>query len=277
MTLSMNTKCLGSALWSIFWQPDIETNLVSPWLSSISYVLKPVLESRNLGQLAKVFAYRRPRIASWWIGIFLLGDFTILDRIARYLETLEERCGVQFSSMALPDTTVAAWTGSPQSFLDDESPNPYTHLDQPISRSDVLRHRYNFRLQDDSSRPLAWRPFGHVARELIEPDLWPWLERGCVREYVYWVWWIKTSKGLVQDVQLGFRRDTGRFVADVPDHVGTLLRGRGRIAASEVIRLGPSRDSTLRMLNFCMLDVRGGRDACLLGVPATPTHPWLKY
>lgn len=41
MTLCMNTKCLGSALWSIFWQPDIETNLVSPWLSSISHVLNP--------------------------------------------------------------------------------------------------------------------------------------------------------------------------------------------------------------------------------------------
>ncbi|GAB1312317.1 hypothetical protein MFIFM68171_02527 [Madurella fahalii] len=132
MTLSMNTKCLGSALWSIFWQPDIETNLVSPWLSSISYVLKPVLESRNLGQLAKVFACCRPRIASWWLGIFLLGDFTILDWITRYLETLEERWG--FGPMSLPDSTVAAWTGSPQSFLDDESPSPYTHPDELISR-----------------------------------------------------------------------------------------------------------------------------------------------
>ncbi|KAK4038466.1 hypothetical protein C8A01DRAFT_47926 [Parachaetomium inaequale] len=191
----MNTKCLGSALWSIF-------------CSSIPYVLKPVLESCNLGQLAKVF----------------------------------ERWG--FGSMTLPDSTVAAWTG------------PYMYLNKPISRSD-----------DDSSRPLSWRPFGYVARELVELHLWPWLERGCMREYVYWVWWIKTSKGLVRDIQLGFRRDTGRFVPDVPDHV----------SANDVIRLGPSRDSTLRMLNFCMLDVRSSRDTCLLGVPATASHPWLKY
>jgi len=60
----------------------------------------------------KVFACRRPRIASWWLGIFLLGDFTILDQITRYLETLEER-GVDFGSTALPDTIVAVWTGSP--------------------------------------------------------------------------------------------------------------------------------------------------------------------
>ncbi|KAK0733051.1 hypothetical protein B0T26DRAFT_736122 [Lasiosphaeria miniovina] len=127
--------------------------------------------------------------------------------------------------MSLPDTTVAAWTGSPQSFLDDSSSSPYMCSDEPISRSNVLRHRHNFRLQDESSRPLSWRPFGYV-------------------------WWIKTTKGLVQDVQLGFRNDTGRFIPNVPDHLGT-LHGHGRIAASEVIRLEASRDSTVRMLNFC--------------------------
>lgn len=73
--------------------------------------------------------------------------------------------------------------------------------------------------------------YGHVSRELIEPDLWPWLDRGHVREYVHWVWWGKRS---VQDVQLGFRKDTGRFVPDVPDDLGT-LRGRGRISTNEVI------------------------------------------
>ncbi|KAK4149441.1 hypothetical protein C8A00DRAFT_46941 [Chaetomidium leptoderma] len=144
--------------------------------------------------------------------------------------------------MPLPDSTVAAWTGSPQSFLDDESPSPYTHPNEPISRSDVLRHRHNFRLQDNSYRTLSWRPFGHAARELVQPDLSPWLERGHVQ----------TSKGLTR----------GDFVPDVPDHLGT-LRGRGRISANEMIRLGPSRDSTVRMLNFCMQDVRGS----LLGRP----------
>lgn len=78
------------------------------------------------------------------------------------------------------------------------------------------------------------------------------------------------------DVQLGFRKDTGRFVPDVPDDLGT-LRGRGRISTNEVMRLGPSRDSTIRMLNFCMQDVRGDRDTRLLGVLVTASHPWLKY
>lgn len=116
--------------------------------------------------------------------MFLLGDCTMLDRITRYLETLEERWG--FGSASVPDITVAAWTGSPQSFLDDnEAPRPYK-LDnnEPILRSDLLRHRYNFDLQNEMSVALSWRPFGHVTKELVEPELWPWLERGHVREYV---------------------------------------------------------------------------------------------
>jgi hypothetical protein len=274
MTLSMNAKCIGSTLWSIFWQPDIEANLVSPWLASISHVLKPVLESRDLDQLAKVFLCRRPRVALWWLGLFLLGDLTVLDWVACYLETLEPRGEVSW--VTLPDSIVAAWTGSPQSFLDDVSPSPYTHPNEPFSRSDVLRHRHNFRLQDESCRALSWRPFGLVARELVEPDLWPSLERGHVREYVHWVWWLKTSKGLVQDIQRGFRQDTGRFVPDVPDNLGT-LRGRGRISANSLIKLKPSRDSTVSMLNFCALNVTGGRDTALLGVSVTASHPWVKY
>jgi hypothetical protein len=38
-----------------------------------------------------------------------LGDFTILDHITRYLETLEELWG--YGYMAPPDAAVAAWTG----------------------------------------------------------------------------------------------------------------------------------------------------------------------
>lgn len=74
--------------------------------------------------------------------MFLLGDFTILDQISRYLDTLEERWG--YGSVSYPDVAVAAWTGSPQSFLDDETLRPYNDPKGPVSRSDLLRHRYNF-------------------------------------------------------------------------------------------------------------------------------------
>jgi hypothetical protein len=275
MTLSMHPRSVGSIIWSIFWQPDIETNLVSPWLSSIHTVIKPLLESRNLLQLAKVFAVRRPRVASWWLGIFLLGDTAILDWIARYLDTLEERWG--FGSMAPPDPAVAAWTGSPQSFLDVESSRRYTDPKELVPLADLLRHRYNFRLQDESSRTLSWRPFGTIGKEFIEPELWPWLERGHAREYVHWVWWVKVGRQhFVHNLQLGFRKDTGRFVSDVPDCLDKVPAKRPSGHRGD-IKLEPSRASTLRMIHYCMEDVGGDRDISILAVPGATAHPWLKH
>ncbi|KAK3936439.1 hypothetical protein QBC46DRAFT_419368 [Diplogelasinospora grovesii] len=265
MTLSIHSRSVGSVIWSIFWQPHIESNLVSPW---------PILESGNLEQLAKVFAFRRPRVASWWLGIFLLGDATMLDRIARYLETLEERWG--FGSMATPNPAVAAWTGSPQSLLDDESAHPYKDSEELVSRTDLLRHRYNFSLQDDASINSPWRPFGYIAKELIELDLWPWLERGHVRKYVHWVWWIKKGKHTLPSAQLGFRRDTGKFAADVPDRLDKVPVNHPTGHDND-IKLEPSKKSTLRMIHFCMEDVSGDRDMSILAIPGVTAHPWLKY
>ncbi|KAI1502668.1 hypothetical protein F5X99DRAFT_407744 [Biscogniauxia marginata] len=259
--------------YSIFWQPDIECNVVSSWLSSILSVIKPIINSKNLVMLAKVFAFRRPRVALWWLSIFLLGNPTVLDWIARYLETLGERWG--FASMAPPDAAVAAWTGSPQSFLDEQSVHAYPELLDLVSRADLLRHRYNFRLQD-TSPALSWRPFGYVAKDTVELELWPWLERRHIREYMHWVWWIKDGRNIVRDVQLGFRRDTVRFVIDVPDSLELdfvdQLTGR-----DNGIKLAPTRESTLRMIHYCMEDISGDRDTDISTMYGAKVHPWLKY
>jgi hypothetical protein len=215
MTLSMHPRTLGSILWSIFWQPEVECNVVSPWLASILSVIRPVITSKDLYVMARIFALRRPRVGLWWLGVFVLGDPGILDLIARYLETLEERWG--YASMASPDTVASSWTGSPQSFLDEKDSRVYVNLDDLVPMADVLRHRNNFRLQDTASTPLSWRPFGYVYKHALEIDLWPALERGHSREYVHWVWWIKRDRGTVdRDVQLGFRKDTGRFFQASP-------------------------------------------------------------
>jgi len=82
---------------------------------------------------------------------------------------------------------------------------------------------------------------------------------------------------LAQDIQLGFHRDTGKFVSDVPDHL-EILRGHVGISGNgyDVMKLAPSRDSTVRMLNFCMLDVKGSRDSDMLGLRKLKAHPWLR-
>lgn len=273
MTLSMHPRSLGSVIWSIFWQPEVECNLVSPWLKSIISVLRPIIDAGNLPMMAKTFAFRRPRVALWWLGIFLLGDTSILKLIVRYLETLNERWG--YGSMAPPDTAVSVWTGSPQSFLNDETPHVYTCLKDAVPVADLLRYRYNFRLQDESSLLLSWRPFGFISKEAVEPDLWPWLECGHGRKYMHWVWWMKKEHGSVPDVQPGFRKDTGRFIASVPDHL-EVIRTSQYAACDEDIKLEPSLESTLRMIHYCVYDSNGDQDREISSVPGALMHPWLK-
>ncbi|KAF5021097.1 hypothetical protein F66182_6886 [Fusarium sp. NRRL 66182] len=274
MTLSMHPMSVGSIIWSIFWQPDVECNLVSPWLSSTLSVLRPLIDSGNLDILIKAFALRRPRVALWWLGIFLLGSPMIPGLIVRYLETSEERWG--YATMGSPDTTVSSWTGSPQSFLDEGTSRAYVDLNESVSKADLLRCRYNLRLQDTSSALLAWQPFGVAPKTMIEPGLWPWLEHRFKRTYEHWVWYIKKGDIVArQDVQQGFRKDTGRFVEAVTDCLN-VIHLDGMAERSTNANLEPSREATLRMINYCMEDMAGDRDTEVLIIPGAKTHPWLK-
>ncbi|KAH7019358.1 hypothetical protein EDB80DRAFT_759635 [Ilyonectria destructans] len=260
MTLSMHPGSVGSIIWSIFWQPNVQCNTVSPWLSSILNVLRPIIDTGNLDIISKTFALRRPRVALWWLGIFLLGSPAIPGFIVRYLETLEERWG--YASMASPDTTVSAWTGSPESFLNEEPSRAY--------------HRYNFCLQDTASTLFSWRPFRVVPKKAIELELWPSLEYCSTRTYKHWIWWIKKGQTVIScNIQLGFRKDNGRFVEEVADCLDTIPLDDAR-QCSDNINLEPSREATLKMINYCMGDIMGDRDTEALVVPGARTHPWLE-
>ncbi|KND91545.1 hypothetical protein TOPH_03868 [Tolypocladium ophioglossoides CBS 100239] len=272
MTLSLHPRTLGSVIWSIFWQPEIECNLVSPWLSAIFSVIRPIIRSCNLALLAKTFAFRRPRVALWWLGIFLLGNPTPLNWIATYLETLEERFG--FGSMAPPDVSAAAWVGSPQSFLDDDMLREYTNRTDLVPRADILRIRHDLRLRDSASLPLSWRPFGSFSKSSVELELWPLLECGIPRRYLHWEWWVKADQGLVRDTQLGFQKDTGRFTKDVPDRL-EMVRASDHGVVDD-IKLIPSKNSTLRMMSYCLMDASGDRGADISAVVGSNSHRWLK-
>lgn len=274
MTLSMHPGSVGSIIWSIFWQPDVECNTVSPWLSFILSVLRPIIDNGNLDVLLKTFALRRPRVALWWVGIFLLGSPAIPSFIVRYLEMLEECWG--YASIASPDTTVSVWTGSPESFLDAEPLRTYVGLKCLVTRADLLKHRYNFCLRDTASVPLSWRPFGVVPMEAIELELWPSLEHCPTRTYKHWVWWIKKGQTVIsRNIQLGFRKDTGRFVQDVADHLD-IVHLDDVTECNDSVNLEPSREATLGMIDYCMEDIMGDRDTDISAVLGARTHPWLE-
>jgi hypothetical protein len=196
-------------------------------------------------------------VAIWWVAIILLGDLTVLDCVQRYTQKLEEKGGT--GSMAAPDPIVSAWTGAKQSFLDDEKDATYGEKTDLVSRADVLRCRFDLKLQDYASVLLAWRPFGYIQKGQVEVELWPQLETKYVRQYHSFVWY--PERDSPSTPEHGFRHDTGRDVKNVPDNLdrpSTGIVSKGSYQPPLNIR--PSRISTRRMLNFFVEDAVGRRD-----------------
>ena len=187
MTLSLSARIVSPAIWSIFWQPSVQSNVASAWLGSIHSVLQPLLRAANMELLAKVFAIRNPTLVPLWLGLLRCGSSQVLDMIKRYLTTHQEYS--QGWTLAYPDPTIAAWTGSKQSFLDEECSSVYKGHSELVSTADVLRHRFNFQLADADTYYLGWQPCGTIKMEQIELELWPRLESPSpLRQYIQWVW-----------------------------------------------------------------------------------------
>lgn len=277
MTLSMHPYTLGPVIWSIFWQPDVECNLVSPWLSAITSVIGPALESQDLELLAKVFCMRRPRVALWWLGLFLLGSPKLLEFIRNYLENLDEGCS--YDTLARPDIVTSVWTGARASYQDQQSSNVYANIHDSVSRADLLQHRHTLTLRDPWPLFYAWRPFGDVPKGTIEPDLYPWLERGHCREYENWSWWSKSDPDFERVSYQGYRRETRNFTSNVCDNLG-LARSRNPLASIPTdisISLVPSKKATLQMINHSLGNIVGERSVSTAVIPGlTQQHPWLQ-
>ncbi|KAF5026210.1 hypothetical protein F66182_1707 [Fusarium sp. NRRL 66182] len=279
MTLSMHPYALGPVLWSIFWQPDIQCNLVSPWLAAIASVISPAFNHCDFEVLIKIFALRRPRVAMWWHGLFLLGNPKILDFIQSYLNTLDEGCS--YDTLSRPDIVTAAWTGVPQSYQDDLSSAAYHHLNEAIPRAALLQHRHTLTLRDPWPLFYGWQPFGFVPKETIEPDLYPWLERGHRREYCHWTWWAKDDASFMPSMHAGYRKETNQSDVTIPDNLALLpaYNSLAPIPPDTVLPIAfePSRRATLQMINHSLGNIVGERSLSTAVIPQLKqSHPWLK-
>lgn len=96
-------------------------------------------------------------------------------------------------SLSLPDPMVTAWTGTMQSFLDFEKTACFMELSDSVPCADLLRCRYDYKLQESVCLPVCWRPFGRLAKKDVEPELWPRLETDYVRLYRLFTWYRKKA------------------------------------------------------------------------------------
>ncbi|KAG8356847.1 hypothetical protein FVEN_g5565 [Fusarium venenatum] len=203
----------------------------------------------------------------------MLGDVAVLDWIRRYLVTMEEKYG--FGSLSPPDPMVSAWTGSKQSFLDLEKESIYTSRDDFVSRADLLRCRFDLKLQDSAGSNLSWRPFGSIQKKQVELELRPQLETKYTRKYHSFTWYIDKKQAISDK---GFRVCTGRNVHFLDeDNLGKMLPPVNWFPRSvRAINVRPSRESTLMMMEFLIEDAVGNRDWAISGMKEREKFSWLR-
>jgi hypothetical protein len=184
MALSLDPNYFGSALWSIFWEPDVPCNFAGAWLGPINNVLRPIILDNKLEILAKVLSFTN--VAPLWLGVALCGRTTIIDSILPFLDELRPYPYVR------PFANVAAWTGIPQSFMDTYPSEPYLQ-NGTISRANVwrLRHDCCEKYEDGSfsTTPLSrWEPFGEMKDNDVELELLEHLNCSHQWNYEFWTW-----------------------------------------------------------------------------------------
>jgi hypothetical protein len=81
MTPNIHPASVGSMVWTIFWKPGLDCNLVSAWFGSTLEVLRPVLEASNLEVLSEIFVACRRLSTLVWFGISISRDLRFLDKL----------------------------------------------------------------------------------------------------------------------------------------------------------------------------------------------------
>jgi hypothetical protein len=155
LTLSCNPRGLKGLLDSIFFEPDVTTNICGIWLQGSFAFLDGIKDPH---QLLRTLMKRDPELGFLWLGAFLTGAHN---------RSLREARGACWPV----DLSSATWTGTFASFI--QSPALLETLDEgKISRADECRLLYLSHDVDYTTPPLfPFPPFGYTAIEDTNLDV----------------------------------------------------------------------------------------------------------
>ncbi|KAF0641691.1 hypothetical protein FPSE5266_09874 [Fusarium pseudograminearum] len=146
LTLSCNTRGMRTLLFSVFYEPSIECNAVTPWLQGTLAAIKHVA-GNNSYLAGRLCMERSTRVAFLWLGCIILNIQS---------ELLRE---VHFGQIPI-DLPSASWSGTTQSFIQQRVSNPLV-IDGFISRADECRLLFLSQSERRSRLPVCqWTPFG---------------------------------------------------------------------------------------------------------------------
>ncbi|QPC73126.1 hypothetical protein HYE68_003878 [Fusarium pseudograminearum] len=157
LTLSCNTRGIRPLLLSVFYEPSIECNAVTPWLQGTLAAIKHVA-GNNLYAVGRLCMERSPRVAFLWLGCIILN---IQDQLLRE---------VYFGQIPI-DLPSASWSGITQSFIQQRVSNPLV-TDGSVSRADECRLLFLSQSEHHTRLPLCqWTPFGKTTVSDVDLDI----------------------------------------------------------------------------------------------------------
>ncbi|KAJ5789864.1 uncharacterized protein N7518_006875 [Penicillium psychrosexuale] len=192
MTLSCNIWGLRSILYSTFFNPDIECNLVSAWLNPAFAILNSI----SPNELGPFLATRKPLLGPLWLGAILTGPAT---KILRDMRT----------GMVAFDLAASAWVKTAQTFLTSKMG---TSDGESIRRDDECRLSFITACEGHDRPPIwPWKPFGSTP--ICDTDLGVRHHVQCAHclEYESWEWML-TNDDSIRD----FRKDNSESTDQTP-------------------------------------------------------------
>ncbi|KAI8648899.1 hypothetical protein NCS56_01506300 [Fusarium sp. Ph1] len=168
------------------------------WAIAYTGNVKPLVDGGELEMLSHILALRRPNVAPLWYGIAACGQTRTIVAIVPFLQSLY----TPVPSRPIPE--VAAWIGSPQSFMDLRESGPYLQAGDQVSRADVWRLRHECWDAEPEGAPFRnppmcpWPPFGFM--KVDELELPVRLHMSCDRHqwvYLRWTWLLNNRAVLV--------------------------------------------------------------------------------
>ncbi|KAL2127532.1 hypothetical protein VTI74DRAFT_10581 [Chaetomium olivicolor] len=151
LTLSCNNFNIPSLLSSVIFEPGVPCNACGAWVQGSFAVLDSDQAKTNLQLLAGTLMARNPKLGFLWLGAALLG---IHDFVLRGMRVL-------FYPI---DLTLAGWTDTLMSFIQEPVENTSPARDSAMTRADECRLMFLCHSMRHSFPPLAaFQPFGTTA------------------------------------------------------------------------------------------------------------------
>ncbi|QSS59432.1 hypothetical protein I7I51_08867 [Histoplasma capsulatum] len=181
LTLSCNTRGIHSLLSSVFYEPGIACNVVSPWLQSIFAVINSVEDNRILTHM---LMSRVPHLAFIWLGGAIMDIQKDILRDGQF-------------GLIPTEVHAAVWSGTIQSFMQEPI---HPAANDSILRSDECRLLYLTQEEHHTSWPVCqWMPFGATALKDTEIDVR--LHANCTGhglQYAGWKWTCRNGREVYQ-------------------------------------------------------------------------------